>query len=68
VLCSMAKEDREILSESECLLEEPKSKNYRDSKDKEDDRRNPIASRRSVRVHGTIPLKTFVTLLMAIAR
>jgi hypothetical protein len=28
----------------ECLLKEPKSKNYQDGKDKEDDRRNPIAS------------------------
>jgi hypothetical protein len=41
----------------ECLLKEPKSKNYQDGKDKEDDRRNPIASGRSVCVHGTIPLK-----------
>ena len=51
----------------ECLLKEPKSKNYQDGKNKEDDRRNPIASGRSVCVHGTIPLKTFVTLLTAIA-
>jgi hypothetical protein len=32
----------------------PKSKNYQDGKDKEDDRRNPIA--RAHR-HGTIPVK-----------
>ena len=51
----------------ECLLKESKSKNYQDGKNKEDDRRNPIASGRSVCVHGTIPLKTFVTLLTAIA-
>jgi hypothetical protein len=52
----------------ECLLKEPKSKNYQDGKDKEDDRRNPIASGRSVCVHSTIPLKTSVTLLTAIAQ
>jgi hypothetical protein len=51
----------------ECLLKEPKSKNYQNGKNKEDDRRNPIASGRSVCVHGTILLKTFVTLLTAIA-
>ena len=52
----------------ECLLKETKNKNYQDGKDKENDRGNPIASGRSVRVHGTIPLKPFVTLLTAIAQ
>jgi hypothetical protein len=43
------------------FLKEPKSKNYQDGKDKEADRRNPIASGRNVCVHGTILLKTSVT-------
>jgi hypothetical protein len=46
---------------------EPKSKNYQDGKDKENDGRNPIASGHSICAHGTIPLRTFVTLLAAIA-
>jgi hypothetical protein len=50
------------------FLKEPKSENYQDSKDKEDDRRNPIASGRSVCAHRTIPLRTSVTLLSAIAQ
>jgi hypothetical protein len=39
-------------------LKESKSKNYQYGKDKEDDRRNPIASGRSVCAHGTHPSKT----------
>jgi hypothetical protein len=46
---------------------EPKSKNYQDGKDEEGDRRDPITRGRSVYVHGTIPLRTSVTLLTAIA-
>jgi hypothetical protein len=49
------------------ILNESKSKNYQDGKDKERDRCNPIASGRSVSAHGTIPLKTSVTLPTAIA-
>jgi hypothetical protein len=39
------------------LLNEPKSENYQDRKDKEDDRRHPVAR---ARAHDTIPVKTFV--------
>ena len=56
-----------VAASLECFLKETKSKNYHDGKDKEDDRRNPIASGRSVCVHGTIPQETSITLLMAIA-
>ena len=35
-------------------LNEPKSKNYQDGKDKEDNRRNPVAR---AHAHDTIPLK-----------
>jgi hypothetical protein len=50
------------------VLKKPKSKNYQDGKDKEDDRRNPIASGRSVCAHGPIPLRTSVTLPTEIAQ
>jgi hypothetical protein len=50
------------------FLEKSKSKNYQDGKDKEDDRRNPIAAGRSVCVHGTIPLRKSVTLVTMIAQ
>jgi hypothetical protein len=40
------------------FLKEPESKNYQDCKDKEDDRRNPIARGRSVCVNSTIHLRT----------
>jgi hypothetical protein len=48
-------------------LKERKGKNNQNGKDKEDDGRNPIASGHSICAHGTIPLRTFVTLLTAIA-
>jgi len=52
--------NRRTCERRSAFLKEPKSKNYQDGKDKEDDRANPIPSVRDVCAHGTIPLNEFV--------
>jgi hypothetical protein len=50
------------------FLKKTKSKNYQDGKDKEEDRRNPIATGHSVCVHGSVHLRKSITLVTTIAQ